>query len=60
MNLFELIIKELDDAIDTRKNALARGHIKDYAEYQHTVGVITGLASAKDRIQDLLKHEEED
>ena len=30
MNALELAIKEFDDMIETRKNALARGHAKDY------------------------------
>lgn len=59
MNLVDIAVKELEEAIDTRKNALAKGHIKDFAEYQHVVGVITGLTSAKERLKDLLKYEEE-
>jgi hypothetical protein len=58
MNVVDIVLKELEEAIDTRKNALVRGHIKDYAEYQHLVGVITGLTSASDRLKDLLKYEE--
>jgi hypothetical protein len=59
MNIVDIAIKELEEAIEARKNALAKGHIKDFAEYQHVVGVITGLASAKERLKDLLKYEEE-
>lgn len=59
MNALELAIKEFDDMIETRKNALARGHAKDYAEYQHIAGVITGLATANERLKDLLRYEEE-
>ncbi len=59
MNLGELLLKELDDMLDNRKEALANGRMKDYAEYQHNVGVISGLAATRERLKDLLKYEEE-
>lgn len=59
MNLGELLLKELDDMLDNRKEALANGRMKDYAEYQHNVGVISGLTATRERLKDLLKYEEE-
>lgn len=59
MNALEVAIKELNDMIEMRKNAIAKGHAKDYAEYQHIAGVITGLTTAMERLKDLLKYEEE-
>ena len=59
MNIIEIALKDLDDAIASRTNALVKGHIKDFAEYQHLVGVITGLTSASERLKDLLKYEED-
>ena len=59
MNALELAIKELNDAIESRKNALARGHAKDYAEYQNLAGYINGMTIAVERLKELLKYEEE-
>ena len=52
--------KELEDAIELRKDALAKGAVNDYAEYRQIVGVITGLTSALERVKDLRKYQEED
>ena len=59
MNALEVAIKDLNDAIEMRKNAIAKGHAKDYAEYQHIAGVITGLTTAVERLKDLLSYEED-
>lgn len=59
MDIGELLLKELDEAIDIRKEALAKGRVKDYSEYQNIVGVITGLTTTKERLKDLLKYQEE-
>ena len=59
MNVIELVLKDIDDAIERRKDALASGHITDFAEYRHLVGIIAGLTSASERIKDLMKYEED-
>lgn len=52
--------KELEDAIELRKDALAHGAVNDYADYRQMVGVITGLTSALHRVKDLQNYDEED
>ncbi len=59
MNITDVAVKELNDAIEMRKNAIAKGHAKDYAEYQHIAGVISGLTMAVERLKDLLQREED-
>ena len=59
MNVADVVIKELSDAIEMRKNAIAKGHAKDFAEYQHIAGVITGLTTAVERLKDLQKQYED-
>lgn len=57
--VLDVLQKELETVIESRKNALAMGAVADYAEYRHLVGVITGLTSALERIKDLQKYQEE-
>lgn len=57
--VLEVLQKELETGIESRKNALAIGAVTDYAEYRQVVGVITGLTSALERIKDLQKYQEE-
>lgn len=59
MNALEVAIKDLNDTIETRKNAIAKGHAKDFAEYQNIAGVITGLTMAVERLKDLLQYDED-
>lgn len=58
MTGLEILLKELNESIEVRKNAMASGHIADYAEYRQLVGVITGLTSAMDRAKELREYEE--
>ena len=58
MTGLEILQKELGDSIETRKTAMAHGHVKDYAEYCQLVGVITGLTSALERTKELRVYEE--
>lgn len=57
--VMDLLREDIEEAIDMRMEALASGHAKDYADYRHLVGVITGLTSANERLKDLLKHTED-
>lgn len=58
MTGLEILRKELSENIDARKDALANGRVADYAEYRQVVGVLTGLTSALNRVNDLLEFEE--
>ena len=58
--LLDVLRKDLEDAIELRKDALAQGAVNDYADYRQIVGVITGLTSALQRVKDLQNYDEED
>jgi|TARA_R110000868_G_scaffold347046_1_gene608146 hypothetical protein len=58
--VLDVLREELEDAINSRSNALVTGAVNDYADYRHLVGVITGLTSALGRLKDLQKYDEED
>lgn len=55
----ELYLDELTDQIAMRKEALAAGTAKDYAEYRHIAGVITGLTLAQNHFNGLLRKQRE-
>lgn len=57
--VLDVLRKELEEIIEARKEALAFHPAKDFAEYKFITGVITGLASALQRVNDLQKHQEE-
>lgn len=57
--VLDVLQKELEESIESRKEALALGSVNDYAEYRHVVGVITGLTSTLTRVKDLRKYQEE-
>lgn len=59
MTVLEVLQKELENALEARKDALAIGAVTDYADYRYLVGVITGLTSALERVKDLRKYQEE-
>jgi hypothetical protein len=58
--VLDVLQKELEEVIESYKDSVAYGHAKDYAEYRHNTGVITGLTSALRRVKDLQKHDEDD
>jgi len=53
MDLVEAVCNELDKTIEAKSNSLARGCAKSFEEYQNLCGVIRGLESAKQTINDL-------
>lgn len=57
--VLDVLREDLEEAIKSRKEALALGAVNDYADYRQLVGVITGLTSALDRLKDLQKYDEE-
>ena len=58
--VLDVLLEELDEAIESRKDAVAYGHAHDYAEYRFLTGVITGLTSARERVKGLQKNYEDD
>lgn len=57
---FKLLIDRLDGKAKQRAEDLARGSAKDFAEYKHMVGVITGLKTAAQEIEDYGRAYDED
>jgi hypothetical protein len=55
MNVLGLVIKELSDEIERQKDEVCFGTPKDYAEYRHICGVITGLTKAETLVKELNK-----
>jgi hypothetical protein len=52
--------KELNEQIASRRDALVSGNgIKDYADYQHIVGVLSGLTLALNTYKSLAKKQME-
>jgi len=58
--VLDVLQRELEETIESYKDSIAYGNAKDYAEYRHSTGVITGLTSALQRVKDLQKYDEED
>ena len=54
-----VLIAELEKQVGSRTEALASGHIKDYAEYRELVGLIRGLKLAISETRDLLRNFED-
>lgn len=59
MSEFELLMKVLDEQEAAYKESLLTGKAKDYAEYRHLVGVLTGLALARREITEIQRRYEE-
>ena len=48
MDIFQAIVKEMDEKIDQLKDYLSSGRTKDFEEYKQLCGQISGLLYAKD------------
>ena len=59
MNELDAILKEINDTVANLQDYLGRGTAKDYAEYQHMCGKISGLLSTRRYIEDLKKYTEQ-
>jgi hypothetical protein len=57
---FHHLVDRIDRLIQNRVEDLAKGAAKDFAEYKHAVGVISGLKMAAQEIEDVGKADEED
>jgi hypothetical protein len=58
--VLDVLQRDLEEVIESYKDSVAYGHAKDYAEYRHSTGVITGLTSALQRVKDLQNYDEDD
>lgn len=56
--VLDVLCKELEEMIEDRTQALARGQVEDYASYKQLVGTISGLFLALNRLKDLQKYED--
>jgi len=55
----DYLLHKLNEDILNKKDFLATGNVKDYAEYRQVCGIIRGLESAKQLIIDLAKRRED-
>jgi hypothetical protein len=55
----DYLLHKLNEDILNKKDFLATGNAKDYAEYRQVCGIIRGLESAKQLIIDLAKRHED-
>jgi hypothetical protein len=55
-----ILWNQLEDQRKEKLEHLADGSAKDFAQYQHTVGMVRGLLTAQSLIQDLAKNMEMD
>lgn len=60
MTEIDLVINNLQEAIDARSKAIVRGNVASYEEYRHITGVVAGLQGAVDALRDLQKKYQED
>jgi len=56
--ILEHLLKQVDAKVRDLEESLGTGVAKDYAEYQKTCGMITGLLSVRLYITDLKKNME--
>lgn len=57
--VLDVLLNELEEEINARKDALAMGRVDDFPSYTRQVGIVTGLSSVVARLKDLQKYEEE-
>ena len=55
----DVLVKQLDDKVNSIQEALGNGSAKDFLEYKAMVGEIKGLLTARLNITDLQKNVEE-
>lgn len=55
MTELELLGKKLREAITPRRDALAKGAVGSWEEYKYLTGVVVGLQSALDAVEDAQK-----
>ena len=50
--VLDLVARDLDEAIESRKEALASGRVGSYEEYKYLSGIVAGLQGALQAIKD--------
>ena len=55
MDAYQLVVDEIDTKHNILLQKLSSGSIQDYSEYKYICGVINGLLSMKEYLQDLQK-----
>ena len=53
MNAFDVLVQELDKELVQKRDWVANGQAKDFADYQRMCGEIHGLLIARQEILDL-------
>jgi len=60
MDVYQLVINEIDTKHNILLQKLSSGSIQDYPEYKYVCGIINGLLSTKEYLADLQQRFEED
>ena len=60
MDAYDLVIEEINTKHNNLQEKLSSGSIQDYAEYKYVCGVVSGLNSIKEYLEDLQKRFNED
>jgi hypothetical protein len=58
--VFEVLIQRIEEDHSSAVNFLSGGGAKDFAHYKETVGLIRGLETSKQHIEDLSRNYLED
>ncbi len=54
--VFDVLTRKIDEDISSAQSFLTAGSPKDYANYREVVGLIRGLESSKQYVEDLAKN----
>ena len=54
--VFDVLTKKIGEDISSAQNFLTAGSPKDYANYREVVGLIRGLETSKQYVEDLAKN----
>tara|TARA_Y100000114_G_scaffold154748_1_gene177411 strand:- start:1384 stop:1569 length:186 start_codon:yes stop_codon:yes gene_type:complete len=60
MDAYDLVLEEINIKHKNLLQKLSSGSIQDYAEYKYVCGVVSGLNSIKEYLEDLQKRFNED
>jgi|TARA_R110000796_G_scaffold32528_1_gene85091 hypothetical protein len=55
MNIWDEVIKGLNEEIDNLRITLSNGSAEDYSHYRQIVGSITGIEWSRDNLIDIVK-----
>jgi uncharacterized protein (UPF0297 family) len=54
--VFDVLTRKIDEDISSAQSFLTAGSPKDYANYREVVGLIRGLETSKQYVEDLAKN----